>query len=135
VITAANYVKPVLLFVMGAALAITLPRKLSAALTRVNSSHVDNGGSARGYEAAERSARFSVLCAVLMRSVLLLVIGVLLNNGFQLSEWRLTGTLQMFAIAYLLVGTLMVFTGALQLTCWSTFVTFCTSEASTTYIA
>lgn len=112
-LTVANYAKPVLLFVMGVALAITLPRKLAAALSESGSDHTGSQHFGATHSNRRSRARHSMLRTILLRSALLLLLGILLNNGFQLGDWRLTGSLQMFGFAYVAVAVLMVMTGTL----------------------
>ncbi|KAM9991026.1 hypothetical protein ACTFIY_007084 [Dictyostelium cf. discoideum] len=46
---------------------------------------------------------------LLRRSIILFALGLFINNGVNLQQWRILGVLQRFSISYLVVGSIMLF--------------------------
>ncbi|KAN0040246.1 hypothetical protein ACTA71_012136 [Dictyostelium dimigraforme] len=46
---------------------------------------------------------------LLRRSIILFALGLFINNGVDLQQWRILGVLQRFSISYLVVGLIMLF--------------------------
>jgi heparan-alpha-glucosaminide N-acetyltransferase len=57
----------------------------------------------------KRSTRADLASKVIIRSLKLYAIGCFINGGATLSQWRLLGVLQYFAVGYLVVGLLETF--------------------------
>src|SRR6185437_13066813 len=54
-------------------------------------------------------SKFSQLLALLRRAAILFCLGLFLNNGHYLNDWRIPGVLQRFAVAYFVVGAIYLF--------------------------
>jgi len=85
-LTVADLVFPWFIFIMGTA----MPLSFSALQRR---------GTRKG----------TLLYKVLRRSIILFSLGLFLNNGFDLANWRIPGVLQRFGIAYFVVSLLIIF--------------------------
>jgi len=56
-----------------------------------------------------------VLWKVFRRSVILFALGLFINNGFDVANWRIPGVLQRFAIAYFMVSMIIIFVPKIQM--------------------
>jgi len=66
-------------------------------------------------ERKKGSTQFQLATKTCIRTIKLFGIGLFLNNGVNLSEWRIPGVLQYFAISYLVIGLLETFLHPSQL--------------------
>jgi heparan-alpha-glucosaminide N-acetyltransferase len=56
-----------------------------------------------------RSSKEEILKKVVRRSIILFGLGLFLNNGSNLSTWRIPGVLQRFGLSYLVVSCIVLF--------------------------
>ncbi len=86
-LTVADLVFPWFIFIMGTAMALSF-------------SVMEQRGNLRSGATVWR---------VLRRSMILFALGLFINNGFDLPNWRIPGVLQRFAISYLFVSLIIMY--------------------------
>jgi heparan-alpha-glucosaminide N-acetyltransferase len=65
------------------------------------------------YKGRRKDSLWSRIYQVFRRTVILFALGLFLNNGFNISHWRIPGVLQRFAITYFVVALTELFTSEL----------------------
>lgn len=56
-----------------------------------------------------RARKVEVLAKVIRRSIILVGLGLFLNNGWDLDHWRIPGVLQRFGVSYFFVALIIMF--------------------------
>lgn len=87
-LTVADLVFPWFIWIMGASMALSFDKLQKSKLAN-DFSHLD------------------FIYKIIRRSVMLFLLGMFLNNGFDLGNWRIPGVLQRFAVGYLLIALIV----------------------------
>ena len=95
-LTVADLVFPWFIWIMGTSMALSFD-KLQKTKTPKNFDH------------------FDFIYKIVRRSIILFLLGMFLNNGFDLGDWRIPGVLQRFGVGYLLIALIVSYVPKLDI--------------------
>jgi len=119
-LTVADLVFPWFMFIMGTAMAIVFPRYLkkiedheknteNVVLSTLQTPDNKSKNGAKVTINQDKTIRWLVF-KVIWRAIKLIALGLILNNGYYLKQWRIPGVLQYFGLSYLVNSLLIILT-------------------------